>query len=83
MTTTKEAYTLRLQLHTMYSDEEEEENGEESHDVKLEALWARKHRRRSSELKIIQGDMLQLQDNSKMVLLVTKNSESAFPPMKC
>lgn len=62
----------------MYSDEEEEANaGEESHDVKLEALWARKHRRRSSELKIVQGDKLQLQDIPKMVLLVTKNSESA------
>lgn len=71
------------QLHAMYSDEEEEVNSEESHDVKLEALWARKHRRRSSELKIVQGDKLQLQDNSKMVLLVTKNSEFAiFPLMK-
>ncbi len=60
----------------MYSDDEDEPNGTEggeAHDKKLEELWSRKQRRRSSDLKIFQGDKLGLQDNSKMVILATKN----------
>lgn len=64
----------------MYSDEEEDGAGETDcseggHDKKLEALWSRKQRRRSSDLKIVQGDRLKLLDNYKMVILATKNSE--------
>ena len=63
----------------MYSDEEEEDLNEvesnEGHDKKLEELWSRKHRRRSSDLKIFQGDKLKLQDNTKIVILLTKNGE--------
>lgn len=61
----------------MYSDEEDEEvagaEGSEGHDKKLEEMWSRKHRRRSSDLKIVRGDRLKLQDNSKMVILATRN----------
>lgn len=58
----------------MYSDEEDcvSESGE-GHDKQLEELWSRKQRRRSSDLKIVQSDKLKLQDNSKMVVLLTKN----------
>lgn len=60
----------------MYSDEEEdasEAEGGEGHDKKLEELWSRKQRRRSSDLKIVLGDKLKLQDNAKMVILATRN----------
>lgn len=59
----------------MYSDEAEEEgtSASDGHDKKLEEMWSRKHRRRSSDLKIIQGDKLKLQDSSKIVVLLTKN----------
>lgn len=60
----------------MYSDEEDDTNeaeGSESHDKKLEELWSRKQRRRSSDLKIVRGDKLKLQDNAKMVILATRN----------
>lgn len=61
----------------MYSDEEDQDStgaeGSEGHDKKLEELWSKKHRRRSSDLKIVQGDRLKLQDNSKMVILATRN----------
>ena len=62
----------------MYSDEEDEapETGSnEGHDKKLEELWAKKQRRRSSDLKIFQGDRLGLKDSSKMVVLLAKNCE--------
>lgn len=59
----------------MYSDEEDEEEMEpaEGPDKKLEEMWSRKQRRRSSDLKIFQGDRLKLQDNPKIVILLTKN----------
>ncbi len=64
----------------MYSDEDEEEINEvestEGHDKKLEEMWSRKQRRRSSDLKIFQGDKLKLQDNTKIVILLTKNGRS-------
>lgn len=56
----------------MYSDEEDEVEG---HDKKLEEMWSRKRRRRSSDLKIFQGDRLKLQDNPKMVVLLTRNCQ--------
>ena len=63
----------------MYSDVEDDDVNDpeagESHDKKLEQLWARKQRRRSSDLKIFQGDRLKLQDNTKIVMLLTKNGK--------
>lgn len=60
----------------MYSDEEDVNDPDsvgEEHDKKLEQLWSQKSRRRSSDLKIFQGDKLRLQDNSKVLVLLTKN----------
>ena len=63
----------------MYSDEEEDDVNDaesgEGHDKKLEEMWSRKQRRRSSDLKIFQGDKLKLQDNTKIVILLTKNGQ--------
>lgn len=45
----------------------------EVEDKKLENLWGKKRRRRSSELKIPIGDKLELKENSKVAVLVAKN----------
>lgn len=58
----------------MYSDEEDNDGESvEGHDKKLEELWSRKQRRRSSDFKIVQTDRLKLQDNAKMVVLLSRN----------
>lgn len=67
----------------MYSDEEEgipnyaESISSEGYDKKMEELWSRKRRRRSSDLKIPQQDKLKLQHNPKMAILLTKNSKAS------
>ena len=65
----------------MYSDEDEDdlqlETESSEHDKKLEELWSKKQRRRSSDFKIIQGDKLKLQENSKIIMLMLKNGEFA------
>ena len=63
----------------MFSDEEEDELTEtgsgssKSHDKKLEELWAKKQRRRSSHFKRFEGDKLNLLESSKMASLLIKN----------
>ena len=44
-------------------------------DKKLQELWAKKERRRSSELKILVEDHLNLRDNSKLAMQVSKNGK--------
>ena len=57
-------------------DEDNEEDSGETHDKKLEQMWSKKQRRRSSGLKILQGDKLKLQENPKLAVLLTKNGEN-------
>ncbi len=62
----------------MFSDEEDEFNesgsvSSESYDKKLEELWVKKQRRRSSEFKQFEGDKLNMLESSKMASLLIKN----------
>ena len=62
----------------MFSDEEAEltETGSvssESYNKKLDELWAKKQRRRSSEFKHFEGDKLNMLESSKMASLLIKN----------
>ena len=50
--------------------------GEEGEDKKLEDLWSRKVRRRSSQLKRVVGDLLDLKEHPKITLLLAKNGRS-------
>ena len=61
----------------MYSDEEEavRSGSPDGHDHKLEELWSRRKRRRSSALKRFFGDKLKLQENPRIGVLLTKNGE--------
>ena len=57
-------------------DLEEEGQGvprEEGEDKKLEEMWSRKVRRRSSQLKRLVGDYLDLKEHPKITLLLAKN----------
>lgn len=57
-------------------DLEEEGQGspsEEAEDKKLEEMWSKKVRRRSSQLKRLVGDYLNLKEHPKITLLLTKN----------
>lgn len=60
------------------SDFDLEEDGkgtpcEEGEDKKLEEMWSRKARRRSSQLKRLVGDYLDLKEHPKITLLLAKN----------
>ena len=60
------------------SDFDLEEDGqgvprEEGEDKKLEEMWSRKVRRRSSQLKRLVGDYLDLKEHPKITLLLAKN----------
>ncbi len=54
----------------------DEEVGEDGGDQRLQELWAKKSRRRSSELKILVQDNLEIRDNSKLTMHLAKNGES-------
>ena len=59
-----------------FSDGEAEVDPEaEAEDKKLEDLWVKKSRRRSSTLKILVGDKLELKENPKVVPHLAKNGE--------
>jgi len=47
-------------------------------DQKLQELWAKKGRRRSSELKILVEDHLKLCMNTKVNIQLSKNGEQVF-----
>ena len=47
--------------------------GEEGEDKRLEEVWSRKVRRRSSQLKRVVGDHLNLKEHPKITLLLAKN----------
>ena len=47
--------------------------GEEGEDKKLEEMWSKKVRRRSSQLKRFVGDYLDLREHPKITLLLAKN----------
>ena len=49
--------------------------GDEGEDKKLEELWSKKVRRRSSQLKRLVGDYLDLKEHPKITLLLAKNSK--------
>ena len=49
--------------------------GDEGEDKKLEEMWSKKVRRRSSQLKRLVGDHLDLKQHPKITLLLTKNGE--------
>ncbi len=55
---------------------DEEAMGEDGGDKRLQELWAKKSRRRSSELKILVQDNLEISDNSKLTMHLAKNGES-------
>ena len=60
----------------MYSEDEEDRPAEagplDEHDRKLEELWAKKVRRRSSALKLFFEDKLELRENQKIVSQLRK-----------
>ena len=54
-------------------EESQSAPGEEGEDKKLEEMWSKKVRRRSSQLKRLVGDYLNLKEHPKITLLLTKN----------
>ena len=56
-----------------FEDERQGGASEEEEDKKLEEMWSKKVRRRSSQLKRFVGDHLDLAEHPKIALLLTKN----------
>ena len=56
-------------------EEAQDATGEEGEDKKMEEMWSRKARRRSSQLKRLVGDLLELKDHPKVTLLLAKNGK--------
>lgn len=62
----------------MYSDDDDQSTevaSQDEHDKKLEELWSRKDRRRSSTLKRFFEDLLDLRENPKIISLLRKYGE--------
>ena len=59
-----------------FEEEAQGTAGEEGEDKKLEDLWSRKVRRRSSQLKRVVEDLLDLKEHPKITLLLAKNGRS-------
>ena len=60
-----------------FDEEVQGSPGDEGEDKKLEELWSKKVRRRSSQLKRLVGDYLDLKEHPKITLLLAKNSKLA------
>ena len=60
-----------------FDEETQGSPGEDGEDKKLEELWSRKVRRRSSQLKRLVGDSLCLREHPKIALLLAKNGKKA------
>ena len=55
-----------------FDEEVQGSPGDEGEDKKLEELWSKKVRRRSSQLKRLVGDYLDLKEHPKITLLLAK-----------
>ena len=62
-----------------FEDEAQGSPGGEGEDKKLEEVWSRKVRRRSSQLKLLVGDYLNLKEHPKITLLLAKNRKLCTP----
>lgn len=65
-----------------FEDEAQGSPRDEEEDRKLEEIWSRKVRRRSSQLKLVVGDYLKLSEHPKITLLLTKNRELCTPVVR-